>query len=102
MGRDNDFIWKASRRRSWGTSVPKNHLPQVRTQASFIPKGEGVKSWFQPDSGGVVFISPSPQSFTGGPGQDVSCELNKGILAYHSFSGRQGSQRWAIMYTLSL
>ena len=36
---------------------------------------------FQPDSGGDVLISFVLQPFTGGPGQDVSCELNKGILA---------------------
>ena len=30
-----------------------------------------------------MLISSSLQSFTGGPGQDVSCELNKGILAHY-------------------
>ena len=53
-------------------------------QASFILKGEGVKSnisWFGSASVGDMFVSSSAQSFTGGPGQDVSCELNKGILA---------------------
>ena len=29
------------------------------------------------------FLEP----FTGGPGQEVSCELNKGILAEHSGMG---------------
>ena len=38
-------------------------------------------SWFPSASGGDVLISFSLQSFTGGPSQDVSCELNKGILA---------------------
>ena len=60
--------------------VPK----EVRIQASFILKGEGEKSnisWFQSASGGDVLISSFLQSFTGRPGQDVSCELNKGILA---------------------
>ena len=37
------FIWKVNRARRWWTSVPKNHLLQVRIQ-SFILTGEGVKS----------------------------------------------------------
>ena len=41
--RNSDFIWKASRPRRWWTSFPKNHLPQVRIQAPFIVKGEGVR-----------------------------------------------------------
>ena len=49
-----------------------------------------------------MLISSSLQSFPGGPGQDVSCELNKGISALRSLPGRQGSQRQAIMYNLSL
>ena len=52
-------------------------------QPSFILKGEGIKSdisWFRSDSGGSVLISSSLQSFTGGPGRDVSSELNKGIF----------------------
>ena len=40
-----------------------------------------MKSWFQPDSGGVVLIYSFQQPVTGGSGQDVSCELNKAILA---------------------
>ena len=40
------------------------------------------------------------QSFTGGPGQDVSCEL-KGILAQGSGMGSRVPWRQAIMYTLS-
>ena len=28
-----------------------------------------------------MFISSFLQTFTGGPGQDVSCELNKGIFS---------------------
>ena len=79
--RKGHFIRKASRWKRWGTSAPKNHLPRFRIQASFILKREGIKSWFQPDSRGVVLISSFPQSFTGGPGQDGPCELNKGILA---------------------
>ena len=39
--RNNDFIQKASRPKRWQTSVPKNHLTQVRLQASFILKGGG-------------------------------------------------------------
>ena len=47
-------------------------------------KGEGVKSntfWFPEASREDLLISSSLQSFIGGPGKDVSCELNKGILA---------------------
>ena len=32
---------------------------------------------FQPDSGGDILISSFLQPFTGGPGQNVSCEINK-------------------------
>ena len=31
-------------------------------------------------------------TFTGGPGLDVSCELNKGIFTYRSLHGRQDYQ----------
>ena len=47
-------------------------------------KSMGVRSniyWFKSDSGGGVFNSSFLQSFTSGPGLDVSCELNKCILA---------------------
>ena len=59
-------------------------LSGVRIQAPFIVKGEGVKwdiSCFWSAFEGDVLISFSLKSFTGGPGQDVSWELNKGILA---------------------
>lgn len=36
---------------------------------------------FQSASGGDVLISSFQQPFTGRLGQDVSCDLNKGILA---------------------
>ena len=49
-----------------------------------------------------MFISSSLQSFTRGPGQDVSCRQNKGFSGFCSLLGRQGSQRWAIMYGLRL
>ena len=42
MARNSDFIWKAGRPRRWWTSVPKNHLTQLRIQASFTLKGEGM------------------------------------------------------------
>ena len=54
-------------------------------------KGEGVNSstsWFWPASGGDVLLSSFLQPYTGGPGQDVSCKLNKGILAYLYLGGR--------------
>ena len=59
-------------------------------------------SLFPSASGGDVLISSSLQSFTGGPGHVISCELNKGILALSSLPGKQDSQRRAIMYNLSL
>ena len=37
-------------------------------------------SWLQPDSRVDVLISSFLQSFTEGPGQDVSCELNKAFF----------------------
>ena len=37
-----DFIQKTNRLRRWQSSVPKNHLPRVRIQASFILKAEGM------------------------------------------------------------
>ena len=58
-------------------------------------------SWFQSASRGDVLISSFLQPFTGEPGQDVSCELNKGISAY-SLPERQGSQGWVMMCNLSL
>lgn len=36
----NDFIWKARRARGWWASVLKNHFTLVRTQDTFILKGE--------------------------------------------------------------
>ena len=50
-------------------------------QASFILKGESqaFRGSNEALEGMCSFFLP--QSFTGGPGQDVSCELNKGILA---------------------
>ena len=74
----------SNRETSCWASAPKNHLAWVRIQAHFILKGEGVKSnlfWFPSASGGDVLISSSLQSFTDGPDQNVSCELNKAILA---------------------
>ena len=59
-------------------------------------------SWLPSASGRDAFISSSLQSFTGGPGQDVSCELNKGILAQCSLPGSQGFESWVVMYNLSL
>lgn len=81
---NSNFIQEASRPRRWGTHVPKKHLSRVRIQASFILKVEGVESnisWLRPDSRGETLISSFLPSFTGGPGQDASRELNKGILA---------------------
>ena len=56
---------------------------QVRAQASFILKwGSQVKHFLVPVSiqeGRVSFFLPAV--IHNGPGQDVSCELNKSILA---------------------
>ena len=61
-------------------------------QASSRLKVEGSKSdiaKFGSACGWDVFISSFLQSFTGGSGQDVSCELNKSLLACSSLSRRQ-------------
>ena len=82
--RNSYFIWKAGRLRRWWTHVPKNHLAWVRIWASFIPRGEEVKSsisWFWSASRRDVLVSSFLQLFTGGPGQEVSCELNKVVSA---------------------
>lgn len=42
LAKNSSFIQKASRPRRQWTSVPKNHLTQVRNQTSFILKGEAV------------------------------------------------------------
>lgn len=60
MGQGIATIWKAGRRRSWWTRVPKNHIGWVRNQAAFRLKGEGVKSsisWYCSVSPGDVLIS---------------------------------------------
>ena len=44
-GRNRNLICKASRPRRWWTRVPKNHLPWVRIQASFILKEEAGISY---------------------------------------------------------
>ena len=59
----------------------------MRIQASLVLKGEEGKSWFWSDCRRDVFISSFLQQFTSGPGQEVSCELNKSILAEHSGIG---------------
>ena len=82
--RNSYFIWKAGRLRRWWTHVPKNHLAWVRIWASFIPRGEEVKSnisWFWSASRRDVLASSFLQLFTGRPGQEVSYELNKCVLA---------------------
>lgn len=82
--RNSNFIQKAHGPRRWQTSVPKYLHTQVKIQASFVLKWLRAKSsisWFWSASGGTVLISSCLQSFIVGPGGDVSCELNKGILA---------------------
>ena len=56
--------------------------------------------WFWSSSRGDGFITSFLQSFIGH--QDVSFELNKGILAQYLLPGRQASQGWAIMYNSTL
>ena len=63
--RNSDFIWKARRLRREQTSIPKNHLPGGRTQASFILKEEGVKSWVPSHFQGDVLIPSFLHPFTG-------------------------------------
>ena len=80
----SDFLWKVSRPRRWWASIPENHLAQVRIQASLILKEKRISSnisWPWSFSRGDVLISSFLQLFTDGPGQDVSCELTKSILA---------------------
>ena len=45
MGKNRDLIQKASRWRICQTSIPKSHLTQVRSQASFVLKGEEESVW---------------------------------------------------------
>ena len=47
-----------------------------------------------------MLISSFLKPFTGGPGQDVSCEFKQRYFSLTLRHGRQGFQRWAIMYTL--
>ena len=68
-------------------------------QAPFIVKEEVIKSntsWFPSASRAEGLISSSLKSFTGEPGQDAFCDLNKGILVYSSLPWNQGSQRWTL------
>lgn len=50
------------------------------------------------DSSGDVLIFTFLQ--LGGPGQDISCELNKKYSRLTLGCGRQGSQKLAIMFKL--
>ena len=74
------------RLRNWGASVPKNCLAWVWMLFSFteirmrFDKVVANISWLLPDCGEDVLISSPLQPLTGDPGQEVSCELNKGIL----------------------
>ena len=75
---NSNFIWKTSRPRRLWTSISKNHLPWVRIQASFINGGVGgqckMKHFLVP----ISFQRDCVNLF--GLCQEVSCELNKGIL----------------------
>ena len=51
------------------------------------------------DSRGDVLMSSLLQPFTGGPGQNVSCELR--YFSLTSLLRRQGPGKWTIMSTLS-
>ena len=61
---------------------PKEPSCLSENRVSFILKGEGVTSniscFLSASRGEVNFLLPTVM--TGGPGLDVSCELNKGIL----------------------
>lgn len=47
-----------------------------------------------------VLISSFLKPFSDGPGQDVSCEFKQKYFSLVLRHVRQGSRRWAIMYTL--
>ena len=49
-----------------------------------------------------MLISSFLQPFTGGSGQDVSCEFKQRYFSLGLRHGRQGSQGWATVYALSL
>ena len=88
-----------------GGLVPQRTLLLSQNSGSFYTKRGGTKAkhFLVPVSlqrGGVNFSLLL--SFTGGPAQEVSWELNPGILAECSLPGRQGSQRRAVMENLSL
>ena len=77
--RKSDFIWKARRRRRWGTRTVISKL-QFRLLLYQKQRRE-VRFWFWPDSRENVLISYFLQPSEGGLGQDVSRKLNKSILA---------------------
>ena len=74
------------RLRNWWIRVPKNPLAWVWMLFSFTELRMGFDkvvvniSWLWPDCAEDVLISSPLQPLRGDPGQDVSCELNKGIL----------------------
>ena len=96
---------KSADQEDGGLSSQRTILPELEFRLLYTKRGRGVKSnifGFCSGSIGEVLISPFPQVFTGGPAQNVSCGLNKGIPAQCSLPRRQGSQRWAIMCHLKL
>ena len=61
-------------------NISGDHLLGQRIETLFW-KPADWEDWFPPGWGGDVLISSFLHPFTGGSGQDVSCELKKGILA---------------------
>ena len=81
----------------------KNHLAGARIQASFKLNGQEVKHFLVPVSlrkGYAHFPPPTPAALPRWAWSGWCLRANKGVLASHSLPGRQGSQRWAIMYNL--
>ena len=56
-------------------------LPHCGQILYHLSQREQAKSWFWSDSGGDTLVSSLQQPVPGEPGQDICCELHKGILA---------------------
>ena len=72
--RNSNFIQKASRRRRWWTSVPKNHLTSVRIQDSFtLKRGRDVIGCCKFLGVGILYTC----SFPPRSGHDVPVNLQQ-------------------------
>ena len=75
-----DFIQKTNRLRRWQSSVPKNHLPRVRIQASFILKAEGM--WLIV---AILSLCSWYYSHRSGHNVPINLQLNKRYSLFCSF-----------------